>query len=607
DPIEEHESEDGEAKEDEPFEDSDETEPFMKSLFFQDKQVVEGIYGYYLETPLLENSLLAPLKPHSSDLDPKRGSGSSFRVEIMPPRMTTQSAGRPVAASRGGGTGVQDGRGGGRTRGRSGDQSNGGIGGRGGQVSGQGSVVNDGVDGVPDFSTIIAQQLQNLLPTIVAQVGDQGRNQDSDAINDNTKGDVSSLVTPESKRIERYVYGLAPQIQGMVAATEPKTIQKAVQIAGRLTGEALKNRSIKKNPKKRRNVGEPSKDRNVRDDNKRTRTGNAFATTTNPVGRENTGTVPNCTTYNSYHAPGAPCRTCFNSNRPSHFIKDCRVVPRNVNPVNVRNPTAVRGACFECGSPDHYKSACPRLIRAQGPGGNRPNQALANDGGLGSWEPWESGKGKGIHVGSRGSLPGLEHRDGFVSTTFVPLLGIEPSQLGFSYEIEIASGQLVEIDKVIKGCKLEIYGHVFDIDLIPFGSGSFDVIIGIDWLSNHKAEIICHEKVARIPLLDDKVLKVLKERTEEKVRHLMSTKAKEKKQEEIMVVRDFPELFLDDLSGLPPIREIKFWIELILGAVPVAKYFYRLAPSEMEEFSGQLKELQDKVEQVDHQESLSTP
>ncbi|GJT85400.1 putative reverse transcriptase domain-containing protein [Tanacetum coccineum] len=60
--------------------------------------------------------------------------------------------------------------------------------------------------------------------------------------------------------------------------------------------------------------------------------------------------------------------------------KDCRVVSRNVNPVNVRNPTVTRGACFECGSPDHYKSACPRLIRAQGPGGNRPNQALANDG-----------------------------------------------------------------------------------------------------------------------------------------------------------------------------------------------------------------------------------
>ncbi|GKG57713.1 hypothetical protein Tco_0587311, partial [Tanacetum coccineum] len=57
---------------------------------------------------------------------------------------------------------------------------------------------------------------------------------------------------------------------------------------------------------------------------------------------------------------------------------------------------------------------------------------------------------------------------------------IEPNDLGFSYEIEIASGQLVEIDKVINGCKLEIEGHVFDINLIPFVSGSFDVIIGMD-------------------------------------------------------------------------------------------------------------------------------
>ncbi|GKD11639.1 putative reverse transcriptase domain-containing protein [Tanacetum coccineum] len=179
----------------------------------------------------------------------------------------------------------------------------------------------------------------------------------------------------------------------------------------------------------------------------------------------------------------------------------------------------------------------------------------------------------------------------FVSTTFIPLLGIEPSELGFRYEIEIASGQLVEIDKVIKGCKLEIEGHVFDIDLIPFEHGSFDVIIGMDWLSNHKAEIICHEKVVRIPLLDGKVLRVLGERPKEKARLLISAKARDKKKEEIVVVRDFPEVFPDDLSGLPPLREIESRIELILGALPIAKSPYRLAPSELEELSGQLKEL----------------
>ncbi|GJR96449.1 putative reverse transcriptase domain-containing protein [Tanacetum coccineum] len=179
----------------------------------------------------------------------------------------------------------------------------------------------------------------------------------------------------------------------------------------------------------------------------------------------------------------------------------------------------------------------------------------------------------------------------FVSTNFIPLLGIEPSDLEFSYEIKIASGQLVEIDKVIRGCKLEIEGHMFDINLIPFGSGSFNMIIGIDWLSNHKAEINCHEKVVRIPLPDGKVLRVIGERLEVKMRHLMSAKAQEQKQEEIVMVRDFLEVFPDDLSGLPPIREIEFRIELILGAIPIAKSPYRLAPYEMEELSGQLKEL----------------
>ncbi|GKE00017.1 hypothetical protein Tco_1388000 [Tanacetum coccineum] len=183
---------------------------------------------------------------------------------------------------------------------------------------------------------------------------------------------VPQLVTPESRKTGRYVYGLAPQICGMVAAMEPKTMQKAVQISDALTDEAVRNGSIKK-VERRENVRKPSKDKNGRDDNKRTRTGNAFATTANPVGRENMSAWPKCTTYNSYHAPRGPCRTCFNCNRSSHFAKDYRVVPMNVNPVNVKNLAPARGACYECGSTDHLKLACPRLNRAQGPGGNCPN------------------------------------------------------------------------------------------------------------------------------------------------------------------------------------------------------------------------------------------
>ncbi|GJU74116.1 putative reverse transcriptase domain-containing protein [Tanacetum coccineum] len=316
----------------------------------------------------------------------------------MPPMMTTRSAGWPAAASRGGGTGGRAGRSGGRTRGHYGDQGNGRIDGQGGQVGGQGSEVNDGINEVPDFSTIIAQQDSQKVKYIAGSFVGKALTWWNSQIH--TRGReavvglamlriligfmswlVPHLVTLEGKRIERYMYDLALQIRGMVAAMEPKTIQKAVQIAGSLTDEVLRNGSIKKNLNKRGNGGEPSKDRNGREDNKITRTGNAFPTTINPVERENTGTVSKCTTCNTHHPPEAPCRTCFNCNRPDHFTKDCRVVPRNVNPMNARNPT-IR-ACYECGSTNHIRSACPKLNRAQGPGGNRLNQALTNNGGQG--------------------------------------------------------------------------------------------------------------------------------------------------------------------------------------------------------------------------------
>ncbi|GKA59362.1 putative reverse transcriptase domain-containing protein [Tanacetum coccineum] len=367
------------------------------------------------------------------------------------------------------------------------------------------------------------------------------------------------------------------------------------------------------NPDKRGNEGEPSKDRNGRDDNKRTMTGNAFATTANPVRREYTGTAPKCTACNYHHSPETPCRTCFNCNRPGHFAKDCRVVPRNVNPINARNLTA--RACYECGSTDYVKAACLRLNRAQRPRRNHQNQVVAVNGGQGRRNNGNQARGRAFMLGAEEARQDPNIMTGtftlnshyattlfdsgadysFVSTTFIHMLGIEPIDLGFSYEIEIASGQLLEIDKVIKICKLEIEGHVFDINLIPFESGSFDVIIGMDWLSNHKANIICHEKVVRIPLPDDKVLRVIRERPEEKIRHLRSAKTKEQKQEEILVVRDFLEVFSDDLSGLPLIRETEFRIKLVPRAIPVVKSPYRLAPSEMEELSVNSKNSRTKV------------
>ncbi|GJV11038.1 putative reverse transcriptase domain-containing protein [Tanacetum coccineum] len=182
----------------------------------------------------------------------------------------------------------------------------------------------------------------------------------------------------------------------------------------------------------------------------------------------------------------------------------------------------------------------------------------------------------------------------FVSTTFVLLLDIKPSIPGFSYKIEIASGQLVEINKVICDCKLEIEGHTFDIDLISFGRGSFDVIIGMDWLSRHRTEIVFHKRVVRFPLPHGEMLRVYREWPKEKVKRLMSAKLEEPKLKDIAIVLSFSEVFPDDLSGLPPSREVEFCIDLIPRSIPVVKSPYRLAPTKIEELSNQLKELQDK-------------
>ncbi|GKD75513.1 putative reverse transcriptase domain-containing protein, partial [Tanacetum coccineum] len=111
--------------------------------------------------------------------------------------------------------------------------------------------------------------------------------------------------------------------------------------------------------------------------------------------------------------------------------------------------------------------------------------------------------------------------------------------------------------------------------LYKFSLGSFDVIIGMDWLAYHRAVIDCYEKIVRIPLSNGKILEVQGKRPEKDLCSLACIKADEKKLDDIRVVRDFPEVFPDDLLGLPLVREIEFLIDLIQGTSPVVRSPYR--------------------------------
>ncbi|GJS07660.1 putative reverse transcriptase domain-containing protein [Tanacetum coccineum] len=182
--------------------------------------------------------------------------------------------------------------------------------------------------------------------------------------------------------------------------------------------------------------------------------------------------------------------------------------------------------CFECGAQGHYRKDCPKIKNQ-----NRGDKARIPD-----------ARGKAYVLGGGDANPG--------SNT--------------------------------------VTGHPFNIDLMPIELGSFDVIIGMDWLAKNHAVIVCDEKIVRIPY-GNEILIVQGDKGAKEKKSTLSIISCEKAQKYME-----KEVFPEDLPGLPPTRHVKFQIDLVPGAAPVARAPYRLAPSEMEELSTQLQELSDK-------------
>ncbi|GJV05567.1 putative nucleotidyltransferase, ribonuclease H, partial [Tanacetum coccineum] len=352
---------------------------------------------------------------------------------------------------------------------------------------------------------------------------------------------VPQLVTPESSRIKRYTAGLAPKIWGMLRASQPNIIQRAILKAGILTEEAVNCGTLTKGNEKRKGVEETSKPVGSWKDNKKAKVGTGYVVTA-PPRNEFVGPYPKC-------ANGSCDAVGF-------------ALEGNRNARNNGNPA--RGRAFNINAADALQD--PNVVTGT---------FSLND-----------------HFATVLFDSGADFS--FISTNFAPLLNVKPSIVNPGYVIEVADGKKVEVDRIIRDCKLELGNSLFIIDLISLGHGSFDVIVGMDWLSKNKVVIVCHEKVVEIPLEGGGILRVQGERTLGVAKALMNAKVDEPKLSEIPVVRDFVDVFPEDLSGLPPQRQVEFRIDLVPGATPVAKSPYRLAPSKMQELSGQLQELQDK-------------
>ncbi|GKC72338.1 hypothetical protein Tco_1118221 [Tanacetum coccineum] len=175
-----------------------------------------------------------------------------------------------------------------------------------------------------------------------------------------------------------------------------------------------------------------------------------------------------------------------------------------------------------------------------------------------------------------------------MSTAFTPLNNIAPIALDVKYTIELADGKLIGTDTIIRRCILNLLNHPFNKDLTLIELGSFDVIIGMYWLSKYHAVIVCDKKLVCIPYGHYALLAHITEKKLEK-------KSKETRLEDVLVVRDFLKVYPEDFPRLPPTRKVEFQIYLVHRAAPVAQSPYRLASSEMQELSSQLQELADKA------------
>ncbi|GJY74148.1 putative reverse transcriptase domain-containing protein, partial [Tanacetum coccineum] len=287
---------------------------------------------------------------------------------------------------------------------------------------------------------------------------------------------------------------------------------------------------------------------------------------------------PKCTKCYTYHPEGGECRLCFNCPRPGHFARECQAPFKRATPMNKVRVGNNRKFCYECGSSDHFQYHYPTLNRAPGQAGNplelEGNRNNRNNGNQ------TRGRAYNVNVNEASRDPKVVTGTFSLNNSFATVL------FDFGADFSFISTEFVSL--------LNVKPSFANPNLIPLGHGSFDVIVGMDWLSQNKVVIVCHEKVVEIPLISGEILRVQGERALGVGKILMNVKVDEPKVGDISVVRDFVDVFSEDLLGLPPHRQVEFRIDLIPGVTPIVKYLYRLAPSKMQELSSQLQELQDK-------------
>ncbi|KAJ0813928.1 putative transcription factor interactor and regulator CCHC(Zn) family [Helianthus annuus] len=351
-----------------------------------------------------------------------------------------------------------------------------------------------------------------------------------------------TMVTPLDKAIERYIDGLPDSVQDILIGSNPTTLRQAIELSATLTESQIrKNKLHRKGDKgkkqsadkedSKKGQNKKGKDSGSSRGSRKRKASQNFAVTAQanqaapnqpPAKKPYSGSAPLCNRCNSHHQPQYQCRFCTNCGKSGHLADVCRFAQNHAvqNPAQqvaqqqgqAARPNYPPGACYNCGDLTHYRNRCPRLVNQNQNANQNPAPARGRVFNMNAQEAQADNEvvnGTFFINNQPASVLFDSGADkSFVSLSFETMLRVSRIKLGKPLTVEVASGEPIVLNSVLRNCQLNLNEHIFPIDLTPMQLGSFDVIVGMDWLSKHHAEIVCSEKIVRVPLSTGEILQV---------------------------------------------------------------------------------------------------